>query len=59
MCTAFQDLCNIFVTLPVKLYLYVVQRADKIEDFQMFCCVVANSLWPTEGLRPDGLGSEL
>lgn len=51
---ALHTLCNIFVTLHVKLYLYVVQRADKIEDFQMFRCLEGNTLWPTVGLRPDG-----
>lgn len=59
LCTAFQSVCNIFVTLPIKLYLYVLQRADKIEDFQMFCVLVANSLWPTAGPRADGLESLL
>lgn len=59
LCTAFHSLCNISVALPTKLYLYVVQRADKIEDFQMFCSLAANGPWPTAGPGPDGLESQL
>lgn len=33
--------------------------ADKIEDFQMFCRLVANGPWPTAGPGPDGLESQL